>query len=81
MSDLTDFLGEPIAVYTMADALARGPFALVPSPTQTGACQHHLWGEPHGLTCTRPVGHRGGHVYLDQTGSAVDDRHADGGHG
>jgi hypothetical protein len=30
MSDLTDFLGEPIAVCTMADALARGPFAVVP---------------------------------------------------
>lgn len=42
-------------------------------------CDHHLWGDPDGLTCTRPGPHDGGHVY--ESTSAGDDRHGEGGHG
>jgi hypothetical protein len=41
-------------------------------------CNHHL-DNPTGLACTRELGHADGCVY--ESGSYVDDRHADGGHG
>ena len=40
-------------------------------------CSHHLSNGP--LVCSLPNGHQFGHVYV--TGSAVDDRHSEGGHG
>jgi hypothetical protein len=46
-----------------------------------GDCLHPLWGEPGGLLCILSAGHPPGHVYHDPTGSHVDDRHRDGGHG
>lgn len=36
---------------------------------------------PGGLTCTRPTHDGRGHVYVATSGSNVDDRHTDGGHG
>ncbi|WP_203338600.1 hypothetical protein [Nocardioides limicola] len=61
---------------------SQGPRVLsaVPNP-QAGVCQHQLWDAPDGLRCARPTGHSDGHVYLDSSGSSVNDRHADGGHG
>jgi hypothetical protein len=63
-----------------------GPAGVAAAPARRGAattetCAHPLWGDSTGLRCVRPVGHAGGHVYHDSTGSAIDDRHADGGHG
>lgn len=26
-------------------------------------CDHRLWGDPDGLTCTRPEAHVTGHIY------------------
>jgi hypothetical protein len=65
---------------------APAPAAAAPAPTRRGAanteaCAHQLWDDPTGLQCVRPVGHADGHVYHDLTGSAIDDRHDDGGHG
>lgn len=46
-------------------------------------CDHHIADDPTGLQCTRTDAHdpaaRGGHIYI--TGSYVNDRHTDGGHG
>lgn len=40
-------------------------------------CTHTLGS----LTCTRPAGHEHGHVYVSSSGSHLDDRHEEGGHG
>jgi hypothetical protein len=46
-------------------------------------CEHRLYGDPTALQCTRLDPHdpglRGGHVYV--SGSYVNDRHPEGGHG
>lgn len=44
-------------------------------------CGHPIWGRAGGLTCVREPDHSPGHVYVDSTGSAADDRHCDAGHG
>ena len=48
------------------------------------ACDHRLGGAPDGLPCTNPnphPGHGRGCTHESNSGSWVDDRHADGGHG
>lgn len=44
-------------------------------------CAAHIWGDPDpaAASCSLPLGHPPGHVFV--SGSAVDDRHAEGGHG
>lgn len=42
-------------------------------------CPHHLGDHPTGLRCTRKPHAGNGHVYHDSAGSAVADRHLDGG--
>jgi hypothetical protein len=42
-------------------------------------CTENLAGGP--LSCVRPEGHSGGHMYHSLHGSWLNDSHADGGHG
>lgn len=46
-------------------------------------CEHHLAGDPTALACERTTEHTpgAGCVYRTETGSDVNDKHTDGGHG
>lgn len=44
-------------------------------------CDHRMLNDPTGLTCTRDDCDGRGHVYHSSSGSQVDDKHPDGGHG
>lgn len=48
-------------------------------------CLHRRDNAPDGMACTREDPHDadalGGHVYRSSSGSDVDDRHTEGGHG
>lgn len=57
------------------------PALAVVATSRAASCEHHMCDDPTGLPCTRSAHTDGGHVYHDSHGSAVDDRHVDGGHG
>ena len=44
-------------------------------------CEHRFLDNPDGLLCTRQDVHAVGHTYASSSGSSVDDRHTEGGHG
>lgn len=44
-------------------------------------CDHRFLDDPDGLVCTREDPHDVGHTYATASGSEVNDKHPEGGHG
>ena len=78
---MTETINRTQAVTGFLPETTRRSDPAVRASSQSGDCEHRLWGDPKGLRCTRPPHGDSGHIYHDSHGSAVDDRHADGGHG